>query len=133
MRAIKSARAAAKRPRRSAARSAAVCSATPSPAIERGGVPMTARKASAEKPKASAAKSAEPNEREGNRTAARAYDAAQRKFVTEGEVEKKAREAEEALDGPEGDALRRAEEAGKSRSQGEDPLLGSIKRERKDD
>jgi hypothetical protein len=94
---------------------------------------MTARKSSAKKPKASRGKSAEPNEGEGNRTAARAYDTAQRKFVAEGEVEEKAREAEEALDGAEGDALRRAEEAGKSRSQGEDPLLGSVKRERKDE
>jgi hypothetical protein len=93
---------------------------------------MTARKASAKKPKAPRAKSAGPNEGEGNRTAARAYDAAQRKFIAEGEVEEKAREAEEALDGAEGDALRRAEVAGKSRSRGEDPLLGSIKRERKE-
>ncbi|MGH7033368.1 MAG: hypothetical protein ACREFL_06540 [Stellaceae bacterium] len=92
---------------------------------------MTARKASAKKPRASRAKSAGPNEGEGNRTAARAYDAAQRKFVAEGKVEEKAREAEEAFVGAEGDALRRAEDEGKRRSKGEDPLLGSIKRERK--
>jgi len=94
---------------------------------------MTARKASTKKPKAARAKSAGANEGEGNRTAARAYDAAQRKFVAEGEVEEKTREAEEALEGKEGDALRRAEDEGKSHSHGEDPLLGSIKRERKEE
>lgn len=65
--------------------------------------------------------SSQPNEGEGNRTAARAFDADERKFVDSGQVEQKAREAEEALEGKEGDELRRAEQAGKSRSKGDDP------------
>jgi hypothetical protein len=65
--------------------------------------------------------SSQPNEGEGNRTAARAYDADQRKFVESGQVDKKAREAEEAFEGKEGDELRRAEEFGKRHARGEDP------------
>jgi len=38
-------------------------------------------------------------------------------------VEKKAREAADALDGPEATKLRQAEEAGKQHSHGEDPAL----------
>jgi hypothetical protein len=64
-----------------------------------------------------------PNEGEGNRTAAREFNAEERKFVASGQVEKKAREAQEAFDGKEGDELRRAEELGKSHSKGEDPKL----------
>lgn len=68
-------------------------------------------------------RSSGPNEGEGNRTAARQFDADERKFVASGQVEKKAREAQEAFDGKDGDALRRAEEVGKSHSKGEDPKL----------
>jgi hypothetical protein len=45
---------------------------------------------------------------EGNYDAARRFDAEERAFIKKGDVEKKAREAEEALDGPEGEALERA-------------------------
>jgi Protein of unknown function (DUF2934) len=65
----------------------------------------------------------EANEGEGNRTAAREYNRDTRDFVESGEVETKAREAEEALDGPEAKELAEAEEAGKRRSRGEDPAL----------
>ena len=63
------------------------------------------------------------NEGEGNRTAARAYNKGVRDFEKTGQVEKKAREAADALDGPEGAELRKAEEAGKQHSHGEDPAL----------
>ncbi|RAK56219.1 hypothetical protein DJ017_04570 [Phenylobacterium soli] len=45
---------------------------------------------------------------EGNYDAARRFDAEERSFVEKGPVEKKAREAEQALDGPEGEELERA-------------------------
>ena len=45
---------------------------------------------------------------EGNYDAARKFDAEERAFVKSGQVEKKAREAEEALDGPEGEDLEQA-------------------------
>ena len=64
-----------------------------------------------------------PNEGEGNRTAARAFNADERKFVDSGQVEQKAREAEHAFEGAEGDQLRRAEELGKQHSKGEDPQI----------
>lgn len=63
------------------------------------------------------------NEGEGNRTAARQYNEAQREFVKSGEVEEKAREAEQALDGREKRELDRAEAVGKRPSHGEDPEI----------
>ncbi len=45
---------------------------------------------------------------EGNYDAARRFDEAERKFVETGPVEEKAREAAEAVDGPEGEDLERA-------------------------
>lgn len=45
---------------------------------------------------------------EGNYDAARKFDADEREFIKKGQVEKKAREAEEALDGPEGEDLEKA-------------------------
>lgn len=45
---------------------------------------------------------------EGDYDAARRFDREERAFVEKGPVEKKAREAEEALDGPEGEELERA-------------------------
>jgi hypothetical protein len=45
---------------------------------------------------------------EGNYDAARKFDAEERAFVKSGQVEQKAKEAEDALDGPEGEALERA-------------------------
>ena len=63
------------------------------------------------------------NEGEGNRTAAREYNKGVQDFMKTGQVEKKAREAADALDGPEATRLREAEEAGKKHSHGEDPAL----------
>lgn len=45
---------------------------------------------------------------EGNYDAARKFDAEEREFVKSGKVEQAAREAEQALDGPEGEALEKA-------------------------
>ena len=45
---------------------------------------------------------------EGNYEAAKAFDAEERAFVQKGGVEQKAREAEQALDGPEGADLEKA-------------------------
>ena len=55
------------------------------------------------------------NEGEGNRTAARQYNKHAEEFVASGEVEAAAREAEDALDGPEGEQLRAAEAEGKAK------------------
>jgi hypothetical protein len=63
------------------------------------------------------------NEGEGNRTAARHYNDAQHKFAESGKVASGAKDAEKAIEGPEGEELRRAEEIGKKHSHGEDPLL----------
>lgn len=63
------------------------------------------------------------NEGEGSRTAARAYNSRTKRFVDKGPVEEKAREAAQALDGPEADDLRAAEDAGKRHSHGEDPAV----------
>lgn len=61
------------------------------------------------------------NEGEGNRTAARQYNQDTQQFIKSGRVPAKAQEAMAALDGAEGQELRRAEAAGKSHSHGEDP------------
>jgi hypothetical protein len=51
---------------------------------------------------------------EGDYDAARRYDKEQAEFAKSGKVDKKAREAEEALNGPEGSDLERArKETGK--------------------
>jgi hypothetical protein len=63
------------------------------------------------------------NEGEGNRTAARQYNEAQRRFVRSGQVEDKAREAEQALDSGEKRELERAEATGKRHIAGEDPAI----------
>jgi len=63
------------------------------------------------------------NEGEGNKSADRHYRDGVSRTVQSGLVEKKAKEAEKALEGPEGDALRRAEKTGRAHSHGEDPLL----------
>jgi hypothetical protein len=54
------------------------------------------------------------NEGEGNRTAARRYNEAQRKFVESGKVEDAAKDAEHALETDEAEAMKRAEEEGRS-------------------
>ena len=61
------------------------------------------------------------NEGEGNRTAAREYNQAQQSFAKSGKVEDKAKEARQAVDGPEGDKLREAELVGKRHAAEEDP------------
>jgi len=63
------------------------------------------------------------NEGEGNRTAARQYNEAQRRFIKSGKVEEKAREAVEAIEGDERQELERAEAEGKRHIAGEDPKL----------
>lgn len=45
---------------------------------------------------------------EGNYEAARKFDKDERAFIKTGQVDKKAREAAEAVDGPEGEALEKA-------------------------
>jgi hypothetical protein len=45
---------------------------------------------------------------EGNYDAARKFDKDERDFIKKGTVEQKAREAEQALDGPEGEQLEQA-------------------------
>jgi hypothetical protein len=62
------------------------------------------------------AKPESTNEGEGNKTAARHYNEATEKFARSGKVDEAARKAKEALDGPEGAELRKAEEDGKSRA-----------------
>ena len=62
------------------------------------------------------------NEGEGNKTAAREYNEAQRRFVRSGKVEEKAREAEKALD-TERRELDRAEAVGKRHKVAEDPEI----------
>jgi hypothetical protein len=59
------------------------------------------------------------NEGEGSRSAARAYDAgAERAAKDAKKVEALAEEAKEALDGPEGEELRKAEQRGKNAGKG---------------
>jgi hypothetical protein len=64
-----------------------------------------------------------PNQGEGDYRSARAYDEHVRRSAQSGQTEKKAREAEKALAGKEGEELRHAEELGKRHSHGEDPQL----------
>jgi hypothetical protein len=63
------------------------------------------------------------NEGEGNHTAARKYNEAQQEFAQSGKVGPAAKDAAKAVDGPEGEALRQAEELGKRHARGEDPQL----------
>ena len=61
------------------------------------------------------------NEGEGNRSAAKQYNDAQKKFADSGKVGPAATDAVKAVDGAEGSELRHAEEIGKRHSRGEDP------------
>ncbi len=63
------------------------------------------------------------NEGEGNRTAARVYNRATKEFARSGKVEEQAKRAEQAIEGPQKVELERAEQAGKSKSRGEDPAV----------
>lgn len=65
----------------------------------------------------------QPNEGEGNRTAARAYNSATENFAKSGKVEQKAKEARRAVEGPERKDLERAEAEGRRHSAGEDPEI----------
>lgn len=68
------------------------------------------------------------NQGEGDYRSARNYDEHVRRTAESGQVDKKAREAEKAVEGKEGEELRRAEEIGKRRSHGEDPQLHQKKK-----
>lgn len=63
------------------------------------------------------------NEGEGNRTAAREYNEAQRRFVGSGKVGEKARDAERAMEGSERRELEHAELVGKRHAAKEDPAV----------
>jgi hypothetical protein len=67
--------------------------------------------------------STQKNEGEGNHTAAKQYNDAQKNFAQSGKVEPAAKDAAQAVDGPEAAKLRKAEEIGKSHAHGEDPQL----------
>ena len=55
---------------------------------------------------------------EGNYEAGRRFQKEEREFVKSGQVEKKAHEAEEALDGPEGQELEQARQQTANRGEG---------------
>ena len=65
----------------------------------------------------------EENQGEGNRAAGLAFDRSQSEFARNADVADKAADARDALEGREGEDLRRAEQAAKARSHGEDPAL----------
>lgn len=67
------------------------------------------------------------NQGEGDYRSARAYDKHVRDTVESGQVEKKAREAEKAIEGKERGELEHAEAEGKRHSHGEDPQLNKKK------
>lgn len=65
---------------------------------------------------------------EGDYVAGRRFQEAERSFVEKGPVEKKAREAADALDGPEGEELERARREtgeGKTKAEAPDPQEGA--------
>jgi hypothetical protein len=64
-----------------------------------------------------------PNEGEGSRSGAKAYDEATERFARSGKVEEKAKEAERAIESEARKELEHAETVGKSHSKGEDPQL----------
>jgi hypothetical protein len=74
---------------------------------------------------------AQRNEGEGSRSAARDYNAARAKpersrtraFVRTGRARKSAKQAQAAMDTPEGTQMREAEIRGKAQARGEDPQL----------
>ena len=67
--------------------------------------------------------SSQQNGGEGNKTAARQYNEAQRQFVRSGKVDKQASAAEKALDSAERSELEDAELVGKSHAAAEDPAV----------
>jgi hypothetical protein len=67
--------------------------------------------------------SGQRNEGEGNKTAARQYNEAQREFVRSGKVDEQAHSAEQALDSAERSELEKAELVGKRHVAEEDPAV----------
>lgn len=65
-------------------------------------------------PVAGSGRQKSPNEGEGSRSAARDYNQRTERFIKSGRVEKSAEEAERALEGPEGQDLRDAEQIGRT-------------------
>lgn len=63
----------------------------------------------------------QPNEGEGNRTAARAYNRDQKAFVEKGLVEKAAEDAREAVDGKEAQELDEARAEARAHAKEHDP------------
>jgi len=63
------------------------------------------------------------NQGEGNREAALAFDRSQSEFARTADVAGKGASARDALEGPEGNELRRAERAASAHSHGEDVKL----------
>jgi len=80
----------------------------------------TAKKTKAAKPakKAKAKKRSSKLEGEGSYTATRNYDRGTEKFIAKnkGRISKMAKDAEKALEGPEGKSLRAAERAGRAKA-----------------
>ena len=58
--------------------------------------------------------SGQRNEGEGNKTAAREFNAAQTAFAKSGKVEPAAKAAEKSMSGPEAESLKKAEEKGRA-------------------
>jgi hypothetical protein len=75
---------------------------------------------------------ADKNEGEGNKTAARHYNEKTERFAKSGQVEEKAREAQEALEGSEGRTLEHAEAEGRSHAASEDPAVKGKKKSHKE-
>lgn len=69
------------------------------------------------------AKAGSANEGEGSRTADKQYREGVRDHVQHHDVQGDARRARDAVDGPEAEELRRAEEAGRRHAKGEDPQV----------
>jgi hypothetical protein len=63
------------------------------------------------------------NEGEGNRTAAREYNEAIKRFTQSGRVEESGKAAKRAVESGEKAELERAEKAGKSKMREEDPAI----------
>lgn len=63
------------------------------------------------------------NEGEGSRTAARQYNKETREHLKTHDVDGEAKQARKALEGKEGEGLRKAEQAGKAHAKDEDPEI----------
>jgi len=68
------------------------------------------------------------NEGEGNRTAARVFNDAQRKFAKSGQVDEAARAAAAAVTGPDSEALREAEEKARPKRGTVTPKAGAARK-----